>query len=110
MQLALQVAVQNRHVDIIKLLLSQTGQLITQLDFFSLYRTELRLFRESNKLSSALVDGEALKTDGMPTPPLIFAAVMSPFLEQYVPGMTQRLDKFRTAGGELSFHDLIFWA
>ena len=65
-----------------------------QLDFLALYRTELRLFRESNKLATSLVDDDALKYDGLPTPPKVFAKVMLPFLRLYIEGIEQRFDKF----------------
>jgi hypothetical protein len=136
---ALQCAIENQRVPIVRVLLKAAGQMSDsnfelKVDFISLYEAARRkvqneIFSSSSSLREALQSERAMGEMGKPTSAATYKEVLSPFLCEYVPDMHERLEKLtemrrRSDSAEdkahsadvivtqynLSFSDLIIWA
>lgn len=101
MRHALQVAIELRRVEIIKVLLRHAASLgervVIKVDFLSLYdpmkRGAPRIFTQSKPLREALAQDEAIRQVGNPTTVEGYKNAIGPFLKEYCPDIEERLDK-----------------
>ncbi|KAL1519454.1 hypothetical protein AB1Y20_022976 [Prymnesium parvum] len=114
MREAVQCAVMNQRIDIIKLLLAHDSSIVQELDVIELYRSLLyteRIFRNSATFTEQLESPLAYSARNTPTTVFLYTTLLVPFLKEYFPGLEERCDSTpHPRKARLTVDDIFIWA